>query len=76
MFTESIPKLASFFYIIHPAQGKLPGPWTKIPDMKLKRLGLDVARVWTSLDPEVGPALRSVVDLAVAGSDLERYWMR
>ncbi|OCF40193.1 pre-rRNA-processing protein IPI1 [Kwoniella heveanensis CBS 569] len=75
-------KLSPFFYLSHPTKGAIQGPWAKFPqsidqgqdNIKLKKLGLDVARVWSewSTDGKLGDA----AGRAVRGSGLEDYWAR
>jgi pre-rRNA-processing protein IPI1 len=64
-------KLAPFFHLTHPAKGAIEGPWAKLP-VGVQRLALDVARIWTPLEPRLGAA----VGAAVRGTWAQAYWTR
>ncbi|ORX40183.1 hypothetical protein BD324DRAFT_616690 [Kockovaella imperatae] len=72
IFQEVSAKLASFFHISHPTRGHIAGPWIRLPNAWTRKLALDVARVWTPYEADLGRA----VDLAVKGTDWERYWRK
>ncbi|RSH89327.1 hypothetical protein EHS25_002439 [Saitozyma podzolica] len=52
-------KLAPYFYLIHPTRGAIPGPWTRLESPDVKKLGMEVAQVWTEWD-ESGALARAV----------------
>ena len=51
----------------------MAGPWTRLTDAKLKKLALDVARVWAEYG---GEGLLQAVGMAVKDSEMEMYWAR
>ena len=75
-FPATAEKLAAFFYISESIKGAGPGPWAKLSSISIRKLSLDVARVWMEWG---GESLRNAVDCAVdAGKDNEMrlYWYR
>ncbi|WWC96025.1 hypothetical protein V866_002892 [Kwoniella sp. B9012] len=71
--TSISSKLAPFFHLQHPSKGSIPGPWTKLSDAKVKKLGLDVVRVWIEWDDG---RLKDATSRAVRGGEWEGYWLR
>ncbi|WVW84585.1 hypothetical protein I302_106619 [Kwoniella bestiolae CBS 10118] len=72
-FATISSKLAPFFHLQHPSKGSIPGPWTKLSNQKVKKLGLDVSRIWMEWDDG---RLRDATDRAVRGGEWEGYWSR
>ncbi|KAG6842589.1 hypothetical protein C0991_000115 [Blastosporella zonata] len=71
-------KFIPYFIINHPVRGRLAGPYNKIPmTSPLRRVALDlvVTFLWaTGVDS--GDGLRTAVELAVAGTDEQEYWLQ
>ncbi|WRT67705.1 uncharacterized protein IL334_004677 [Kwoniella shivajii] len=72
-FPSLASKLAPFFHLQHPSKGSIPGPWSKLTDDKVRRLGLDVAKVWVEWDDA---RLKDAVRQAVRGGEWAEYWSR
>ncbi|KAK6908269.1 hypothetical protein I203_102270 [Kwoniella mangroviensis CBS 8507] len=72
-FASISSKLAPFFHLQHPSKGSIPGPWTKLSDAKVKKLGLDVVRVWIEWDDG---RLKDATSKAVRAGEWEDYWLR
>jgi pre-rRNA-processing protein IPI1 len=66
-------RFATFFHLTHPTKGDIPGPWVRMEDVKLQKLALDVAKVWTEWDVDEG--LKRSVGKAVKGIEwASGYW--
>ncbi|WWD18408.1 hypothetical protein CI109_102858 [Kwoniella shandongensis] len=76
VFPSISGKLAAFYHIQHPTKGSVPGPWTKLVQPPIKKIGLDVARVWIEWDKEgrLGDAVGR--GCKAAGKEWEGYWTR
>ena len=75
-FPRVAARLAACYHLDHPTKGPIAGPWSKLNSASLRRLGLNVAKVWLEWD-ESGK-LCEAVDKAVNGSDRfeKEYWDR
>ncbi|WVQ80727.1 hypothetical protein IAT38_002832 [Cryptococcus sp. DSM 104549] len=76
-FTTIAPQLAPLYHIQHHSRGSIPGPWTKLQTPSVKRLGLDVAKVWGEWDQEerLSDAVGRACSLAKE-SEWGVYWSR
>ena len=79
LFDDSFPvmaqQLAPYFTVLHAQKGPTPGPWHRLPSKSIRKLALDVARVWTEWDAD--GVLRRAVDGAVEGDALwQPLWER
>ncbi|KAK8858519.1 hypothetical protein IAR55_002746 [Kwoniella newhampshirensis] len=76
VFPSIASKLAAFYHIQHPTKGSVPGPWVKLFQPQVKKIGLDVAKLWVEWDS--GGRLKDAVGRGcrVAGEEWEKYWMR
>ncbi|WWC88751.1 uncharacterized protein L201_003664 [Kwoniella dendrophila CBS 6074] len=72
-FVSISSKLAPYFHLQHPSKGSVIGPWTRLNDMKVQKLALDVAKVWSEWDDG---RLKDAVSRAVRGGEWEGYWIR
>lgn len=70
-FADLAKRLAPFFHLVHPQKGNIPGPWTRLVSPAVRRLGLDMALVWSKYDAVLAGAVKA----AVERSEVDRlYW--
>jgi pre-rRNA-processing protein IPI1 len=66
-------RLGPWFWLEHPSKGGIKGPWTKL-DKEVKKLGLDVATIWSAYDSD--STLTAAVGKAVEVDEWAKaYWI-
>jgi len=71
VFADLAKKLAPFFHLVHPQKGSISGPWTRLASPAVRRLGLDMALVWSKHEAVLAGAVKA----AVERSEVDRlYW--